>query len=61
MPSVFTSLLVSILETQAAIGSAEFSTSRFYYAARLIGALLIATVVPLLIDRHARRSSRVRR
>jgi hypothetical protein len=45
---------------QAGAGSPEFSTSRFYYAARLIGALLIATVVPLLIDRRACRSDRTR-
>jgi hypothetical protein len=30
-----------------------------FHALRLIGALLIATLVPLLIDRRARRSSRV--
>lgn len=42
-------------------GGSGFSTSRLYYAARLIGALLVATLVPLLIDRHARSSSRVRR
>lgn len=57
--SVF--LIVRVVVTQAETGSAEFSTSRFYYVSRLIGALLIATVVPLLIDRRARRSSRVLR
>ncbi len=53
-------LIVSVVATQADTIGAEFSTSRFYYASRLIGALLIATVVPLLIDRRARRSNRVR-
>jgi hypothetical protein len=32
-------------------------TQSFYYAARLILALLVATLVPLLIDRRARRST----
>jgi len=32
-----------------------FTTGHFYYAARLIVALLIATLVPLLIDRRSRR------
>jgi hypothetical protein len=54
-------LVVWILVTQVEAGGTEFSTSRLYYALRLIGALLIATLVPLLIDRRARRSSRVRR
>ena len=53
-------LIVSVVAAQASAVGAEFSNSRFYYASRLIGALLIATVVPLLIDRRARRSSRVR-
>jgi len=51
-------LILTVVAAQAAAGSPEFSTSRFYYAARLIGALLIATVVPLLIDRRVRRSDR---
>lgn len=54
-------LPVWVVVIQMETGSTEFSTSRLYYASRLIGALLIATLVPLLIDRHARRSSRVRR
>jgi hypothetical protein len=53
-------LIVRVVANQADTVGAEFSTSHFYYASRLIGALLIATVVPLLIDRHARRSNRVR-
>jgi hypothetical protein len=32
-----------------------FSTEHFYHGARLIAALLIATLVPLLIDRRFRR------
>lgn len=35
------------------------SQDRFYRTARLIAALLIATFVPFLIDRYARRSSRI--
>jgi len=54
-------LVVWIIVTQMDMGGSQFSTSRFYYALRLIGALLIATLVPLLIDRRVRRSSRVRR
>jgi hypothetical protein len=30
------------------------STDHFYYAARLVAALLIATLVPLLLDRRSR-------
>ena len=40
---------------------AGFSTGRLYYAARFIAALLVATLIPFLIDRHARSSPRVRR
>jgi hypothetical protein len=48
--------------TQAADSAgADFFTSRFYYTARLIGAILIATLLPLQIDRRARRSSRIGR
>jgi hypothetical protein len=54
-------LLAWVVVTQLETGDPGFFTSRLYYASRLIGALLIATLVPLLIDRHARRSSRVRR
>jgi hypothetical protein len=54
-------LLARVVVTQMETGGTGFSTSRLYYASRFIGALLIATLVPLLIDRHARRSSRVRR
>jgi hypothetical protein len=58
-PAVF--LATMIQTTQMEMGSSQFTTTRFFYASRLIGALLIATLVPLLIDRRARRSSRVRR
>ena len=51
-------LLIVTLVAQADTGSAEPSPSHYYYAARLIGALLIATFVPLLIDRRARRVTR---
>jgi hypothetical protein len=54
-------LVASLVVTQTDPGGAEFFTSRFYYAARLIGALLVATVVPLLIDRRVRSSSRTSR
>jgi F0F1-type ATP synthase assembly protein I len=37
--------------TDASIGSGP----RLLYAFRLIGALLVATLVPLLIDRRSRR------
>jgi hypothetical protein len=39
----------------ASVASAEFFSGHFFYVSRLIGALLIATLVPLLIDRHFRR------
>ncbi len=52
-------LIVSIVGPQADTGGAEFGT-RMYYASRLIAALLAATVIPLVIDRRARRSSRSR-
>jgi len=51
-------LIISDLVTQADAGDVGYSGMRFYYASRLIGALLLATAVPLLIDRRARRSSR---
>jgi hypothetical protein len=35
------------------------SPGNFYRTARLIVALLIATLIPFLVDRYARRSSRV--
>ena len=54
-------LVVNVVVIQAETGIADFSTSHLYYASRLVGALLIATVVPLLIDRRARRSRRVLR
>jgi hypothetical protein len=50
---------VGFVVTQTDTDGAEFSTNHLFYALRLIGALLVATVVPLLIDRRARRSSRI--
>jgi hypothetical protein len=41
-------------------GDVGSSGIHLYYASRLIGALLLATAVPLLIDRRAHRSSRAR-
>jgi hypothetical protein len=38
----------------------SISTQQFLYGLRLVGALLIATLVPLLIDRRVRRSRRTR-
>jgi hypothetical protein len=54
-------LLIGAVVAQFEIGTTEFSDNHLAYALRLIGALLIATLVPLLIDRRARRSSRVSR
>lgn len=60
MLSAAVCLVTMIQTTQMEVGGSQFTTSRFYYASRLIGALLIATLVPLLLDRRARRSNRVR-
>jgi hypothetical protein len=57
MPIASLLLVVIFVVTHDSIG-ADFFTSRFYYSARLIGALLIAILIPLHIDRRARRSSR---
>jgi len=35
--------------------SYKFTADHFIYLSRLIGALLVATLVPLLIDRRFRR------
>jgi hypothetical protein len=53
-------LIISAVATQVDAGDVGPSSMRFYYASRLIGALLLATVVPLLIDRRAHRSNRAR-
>ena len=52
-------VVVWVVLTQTDTDTAEFSANHLLYALRLIGALLVATAVPLLIDRRARRSSRV--
>jgi hypothetical protein len=52
-------LAIRDVVTQTEIDTAESAGNHLFYALRLIGALLIATVVPLLIDQRARRSSRV--
>jgi hypothetical protein len=61
MLSAFVLPVLRAVTAQMESGDTGFFTSRPYYAARLIGALLIATLVPFLIDRHARSSGRVRR
>jgi hypothetical protein len=58
MLSAAVSVIVRVFASQMEAAGAEVSSSRLYYAGRLVGALLIATLVPLLIDRRARRSSR---
>jgi uncharacterized membrane protein YfcA len=57
-------LVVVVVLLVLRIVSGEVSTEaaspeRFYRTARLIAALLTATLIPFLIDRYARRSSRV--
>ena len=59
MLSVSALQIVGTMVIQAETGIGDLSTSQFYYASRLVGALLLATLVPLLVDRRARRSSRV--
>jgi hypothetical protein len=44
-----------VAETLVASDPTEFSGGHFFYAIRLIGALVLATLVPLLIDRRFRR------
>lgn len=61
MLSVLALPVIRAVAAQMGSGDTGFSASRLYYAARLIAALLIAILIPLLIDRHARSSSRVRR
>ena len=58
MPIAALLVVVISVVTQTDSGAADFFTSRFYYATRLIAAILVATLVPLHIDRRARRSSR---
>jgi hypothetical protein len=60
VPTTFVFAIAVTVVVQAESDSAEFSTTPLYYAVRLIGALLIATLIPLLIDRRARRSTRPR-
>ena len=51
--------VIAVVRTQTETDTAEFSDNHLFYALRLIGALLIATLVPLLIDQRAHHSSRV--
>ena len=62
MPTILSATalhVIGVVRTQTEPDTAEFSDNHLLYALRLIGALLIATLVPFLIDRRARRSSRV--
>ncbi len=62
MPNVLSALailFVGLVLTQTETDTAETSANHLFYALRLVGALLAATVVPLVIDRRARHSSRV--
>jgi hypothetical protein len=61
MPTLLSAIVhvVGVVRTQTETDTAEFSDNHLVYALRLIGALLIATLVPLLIDQRARRSVRV--
>lgn len=52
-------LVVAVMAIQTGTDTAGFSDNHLFYAFRLIGALVVATGVPLLIDRRARRSSRI--
>jgi len=59
IPSASAIVAVGLVVSQTDTDSAELSNDHLFYALRLIGALLVATVVPLLVDRRARRSSRI--
>jgi hypothetical protein len=48
-------LLISTLLDEVAEPAWTARGLRLFYAVRLLGALLIATLVPLLIDRRLRR------
>jgi hypothetical protein len=48
------------MRLQSFAAGKSIATHRFLYALRLVGALLAATLVPLLIDLRARHSSRTR-
>ncbi|MDP9205708.1 MAG: hypothetical protein M3P12_09675 [Gemmatimonadota bacterium] len=61
MLSVSALLVAGIVVTQPETDSAGSPAGHVFYALRLIGALLVATAVPLLIDQRARRSNRVQR
>ena len=50
----------SYMRLQPFAAGKPIPTHRFLYGLRLVGALIIATLVPLLIDLRARRSSRTR-
>jgi len=50
----------SYIRHQFFVAGESIPTHRFVYVLRLIGALLIATLVPLVIDLRARHSRRTR-
>jgi hypothetical protein len=55
-----TELILLVLRIVSGEVAAETpSPGHFYRTVRLIVALLIATLIPFLVDRYARRSSRV--
>ena len=55
-PALF---VVGIVATQAGGDADQVSDNHLFYALRLICALLVATLVPLVIDQRARRSARL--
>ena len=61
MLSAASHLFAGLVVAQTGSDSLEISDNHLFYAARLIGALLVATLVPLLIDHRARSSTRVLR
>ena len=58
-PSASAILIVAVLAFRTGTDTSGFSDNHLFYALRLIGALGVATAVPLLIDRRARRSNRI--
>lgn len=59
-PTLVVVVILLVLRIVWAEASVEASSpGHLYRTARLIAALLIATLIPFLIDRHARRSSRI--
>jgi hypothetical protein len=61
MPTAAALLIAGPVVAQTGLDNSELPDNHLFYAARLIGALLVATLVPLLIDLRARNSTRVLR